>query len=118
MLKGIVLRREDLAGLINYEEIRKQQVEATNTFLSKEHTSKIEDEGFGKQQQDSSTFKDVSSMVKIGQKRTYQQMNAVEPSPKDVDEEIPKEEEGGDLKKKRGLDGKMMPVEQRQTEAE
>jgi hypothetical protein len=45
-------------------------------------------------------------------------MNAVEPSPKDVDEEIPKEEEGGDLKKKRGLDGKMMPVEQRQTEAE
>ena len=45
-------------------------------------------------------------------------MNAVEPSPKAVEDEIPKEEEGGELKKKRGLDGKMMPVEQRQTEAE
>ena len=78
MLQEIVLRREDLAVLKNYEEIKKQQVEATNTFLSKEF-SKSEDEGFGKQQMDSSTFKDVSSMARIGKKRTYQQMNAVEP---------------------------------------
>ena len=49
MLQEIVLRREDLAELNNYEDIKKQQVEATNTFLSKEH-SKSEDEGFGKQQ--------------------------------------------------------------------
>jgi len=78
MLQEIVLRREDLAVLNNYEEIKKQQVEATNTFLSKEF-SKSEDESFGKQQMDSSTFKDVSSMARIGKKRTYQQMNAVEP---------------------------------------
>ena len=78
MLHEIVLRREDLAELnnCNYEEIRKQQAEATSTFLRKEDNNKSEDEGFGKQPTDTSTFKDVSSMVKIGKKRTYQQMTA------------------------------------------
>lgn len=83
MLEEIVLRREDLAELnnCNYEIIKKQQAEATCTFLRKED-NKSEDEGFGKQPTDTSTFKDVSSMVKIGKKRTYQQMNAELPSSK------------------------------------
>jgi hypothetical protein len=57
-------------------------------------------------------------MVKIGKKRTYQQMNAEVASSKVEKVDIGKEEEGDDLKKKRGLDGKMLPVEQRYTEAE
>jgi hypothetical protein len=57
-------------------------------------------------------------MVKIGKKRTYQQMNAEEASSKVEKVDIGKEEEGDDLKKKRGLEGKILPVEQRKTEAE
>ena len=52
-------------------------------------------------------------MVRIGQKRTEKQMTAEESSSKAEKVEGDKEEEGEDLKRKRGLDGKMLPVEQR-----
>ena len=57
-------------------------------------------------------------MVKIGKKRTYQQMSAEEHSSKDEKVEGVKEEDSDNLKKKRGLEGKIIPVEQRLTEVE